>query len=105
MSGASASARAKGQEPKSLRHQAFGTPKALSQRALIAPVVPHPPHVPPPLLASGHLLAPSRSPTTLLEVMQRCGFALDDFLVHEVFQDVCWAVAHMHKCNPPLAHR
>ncbi|PNW80569.1 hypothetical protein CHLRE_07g323100v5 [Chlamydomonas reinhardtii] len=44
-------------------------------------------------------------PLTLLEVMQRNNFALDDFLVYEVFQDVVWAVAHMHKCNPPLAHR
>ncbi|GLC50517.1 hypothetical protein PLESTB_000388400 [Pleodorina starrii] len=44
-------------------------------------------------------------PLTLLEVMQRANFALDDFLVYEVFQDVVWAVAHMHKCNPPLAHR
>jgi AP2-associated kinase len=44
-------------------------------------------------------------PTTLLEVMQRSNFVLDDFLVYEVFQDVTWAVAHMHKCNPPLAHR
>lgn len=72
---------------------------------LVAPVVPHHIKVVPPPLVSCHLLASSRSPTTLLEVMQRCGFALDDFLVHEVFQDVCWAVAHMHKCNPPLAHR
>ncbi|KAG2440961.1 hypothetical protein HXX76_003814 [Chlamydomonas incerta] len=44
-------------------------------------------------------------PLTLLEVMQRSSFVLDDFLVYEVFQDVVWAVAHMHKCNPPLAHR
>ncbi|KAG2450491.1 hypothetical protein HYH02_004992 [Chlamydomonas schloesseri] len=44
-------------------------------------------------------------PLTLLEVMQRGNFMLDDFLVYEVFQDVVWAVAHMHKCNPPLAHR
>ncbi|KAG2493277.1 hypothetical protein HYH03_008414 [Edaphochlamys debaryana] len=44
-------------------------------------------------------------PVTLLEVMQRNNFVLDDYLVYEVFQDVAWAVAHMHKCNPPLAHR
>ncbi|EFJ43797.1 hypothetical protein VOLCADRAFT_95933 [Volvox carteri f. nagariensis] len=44
-------------------------------------------------------------PQTLLEVMQRANFTLDDYLVYEVFQDVVWAVAHMHKCNPPLAHR
>ncbi|KXZ56289.1 hypothetical protein GPECTOR_1g254 [Gonium pectorale] len=44
-------------------------------------------------------------PLTLLEVLQRANFALDDFLVYEVFQDVARAVAHMHKCNPPLAHR
>ncbi|GLI65494.1 hypothetical protein VaNZ11_009030 [Volvox africanus] len=44
-------------------------------------------------------------PQTLLEAMQRSSFNLDDFLVYEVFQDVVWAVAHMHKCNPPLAHR
>ncbi|PNH09077.1 hypothetical protein TSOC_004328 [Tetrabaena socialis] len=44
-------------------------------------------------------------PVTLLEVMQRGAFNLDDFQVFEVFQEVAMAVAHMHQCKPPLAHR
>ncbi len=29
----------------------------------------------------------------------------DEFFVHEVFSEVCHAVAHMHTFNPPYAHR
>jgi hypothetical protein len=31
--------------------------------------------------------------------------AQDDFFVHEVFSEVCHAVAHMHMFSPPYAHR
>ena len=37
--------------------------------------------------------------------MQRCNFLLDDFLVFEVFSEVCQGVAAMHKLSPPMAHR
>lgn len=44
-------------------------------------------------------------PTTLLEIMQRTNFSMDDFIIFEVFSEVCMAVAHMHTQVPPLAHR
>uniref|UniRef100_A0A7S0RFW0 non-specific serine/threonine protein kinase n=1 Tax=Chlamydomonas leiostraca TaxID=1034604 RepID=A0A7S0RFW0_9CHLO len=44
-------------------------------------------------------------PTTLLDLMQRTSFQLDDFLIYEVFSEVCAAVAHMHHFSPPYAHR
>ena len=44
-------------------------------------------------------------PPVPLLLLQRANFELDDFLVFEVFHDVCQAVAYMHKNAPPLAHR
>eukprot|EP00798_Chlamydomonas_sp_ICE-L_P002789 gene2789-12664_t len=44
-------------------------------------------------------------PITLLDIMHRSSFMLDSFLVYEVFSDVCYAVAHMHCQEPPIAHR
>jgi len=44
-------------------------------------------------------------PGTLLELMQRSNFNLDDLTVFTVFSEVCNAVAHMHRQNPPVAHR
>ena len=44
-------------------------------------------------------------PLTLLDVMQRCSFNLDNYLLFEVFSEMCYAVAHMHSQDPPVAHR
>lgn len=44
-------------------------------------------------------------PGTLLELMQRQNFQLSDQAILEVFSCVVQAVAHMHKQNPPMAHR
>ena len=42
---------------------------------------------------------------TLIDYMQACSFQLDDASLLEVFSCVCQGVAHMHRQNPPMAHR
>lgn len=44
-------------------------------------------------------------PSTLMDTMKSCNFALSDQLIADVFSCVCHGVAHMHQHDPPMAHR
>lgn len=44
-------------------------------------------------------------PDTLLGVMQRSAFALDERTAAQVFSCVASGIAYMHRLCPPLAHR
>lgn len=44
-------------------------------------------------------------PDTLIGAMQRANFHFSDAKVVEVFSDVALGVAHMHRQQPPMAHR
>lgn len=44
-------------------------------------------------------------PGTLLDLLQRHNFQLEERTVLHIFNCVCQAVAHMHRQKPPMAHR
>jgi AP2-associated kinase len=44
-------------------------------------------------------------PGTLLDLMSRHSYLLEDTTVLHIFACICNAVAHMHQERPPMAHR
>lgn len=44
-------------------------------------------------------------PNTLLDLLHKTSFQLDEATILDVFTAVCEGVCHMHRQNPPLTHR